>query len=232
MKMCKVCNTREVQGKRLSRCPVCQRAFRAGHARKLRERKRKERYVANSQDASTGILVCSRCYRPRKLSEYGTSMPGRSGKLNSICDHCLTKLYVCASRLATDTLATPNFWRKKAYSCNTVERARIKRETLEVKQLSDLDWVCKPQDLANLYEQQSCKCAVCQVELGGDLHIDHMTPVSRGGAHTLSNLQLLCPGCNHLKHTMTVSEFNEFIVGFYDRLTPVVAELRNKKSAG
>ena len=38
-------------------------------------------------------------------------------------------------------------------------------------------------------------------------HVDHIVPVSRGGATTLANLQLLCPGCNLAKGNKLESEF-------------------------
>jgi 5-methylcytosine-specific restriction endonuclease McrA len=44
----------------------------------------------------------------------------------------------------------------------------------------------------------SSKCAVC--ESYDKIHIDHVIPVSRGGRHSIGNLQPLCQGCNLSKN--------------------------------
>jgi 5-methylcytosine-specific restriction endonuclease McrA len=40
--------------------------------------------------------------------------------------------------------------------------------------------------------------------------IDHKHPLSKGGEHTLENLQMLCLDCNRSKHDMTDEEFRAF----------------------
>jgi 5-methylcytosine-specific restriction endonuclease McrA len=57
--------------------------------------------------------------------------------------------------------------------------------------------------LALLWEEQG-GCAYCGATAGR--HLDHMTPLARGGAHSLANLQWLCGPCNMRKHTMTDEE--------------------------
>ena len=64
----------------------------------------------------------------------------------------------------------------------------------------------------NLLETQNHKCTACNSNLF-DFHIDHKVPLSRGGYHTITNIQILCPKCNLTKHTKTDEEF---------RLIPVV----------
>lgn len=47
---------------------------------------------------------------------------------------------------------------------------------------------------------QRGKCACCGADLKkSKYHMDHITPVSRGGANVDANIQLLCPSCNHAK---------------------------------
>lgn len=42
-------------------------------------------------------------------------------------------------------------------------------------------------------------CGVCKLPIEENYHIDHITPLSRGGLHVVSNLQLAHPRCNILK---------------------------------
>lgn len=52
---------------------------------------------------------------------------------------------------------------------------------------------------ALMVEQRGC-CAACRCDLGkSGYHVDHMMPLSKGGANDKSNLQLLCPTCNRRK---------------------------------
>ena len=51
-----------------------------------------------------------------------------------------------------------------------------------------------------LYGKQEGRCAAC----GGhqeirNLEVDHIVPKAKGGTDHISNLQLLCPGCNRMK---------------------------------
>lgn len=51
-----------------------------------------------------------------------------------------------------------------------------------------------------LFEKQNGQCFYCQSKLD-DFHLEHMTPISRGGLHDDSNLCLSCSSCNLKKTT-------------------------------
>ena len=52
-----------------------------------------------------------------------------------------------------------------------------------------------------LLQLQKYKCVNCRSDLRKvGSHIDHIDPISRGGANIDSNVQLLCPPCNLSKH--------------------------------
>lgn len=53
---------------------------------------------------------------------------------------------------------------------------------------------------------QDARCTYCMGMLTR-YHIDHKTPVSRGGTNDIANLQLLCPACNLKKSASTHEEY-------------------------
>ncbi len=46
------------------------------------------------------------------------------------------------------------------------------------------------------------RCPCCGGRL--DLTADHVSPLSKGGSHSIDNIQPLCKECNSQKHTLTV----------------------------
>lgn len=55
-------------------------------------------------------------------------------------------------------------------------------------------------DLRRLMLRQMSKCNHCGVYLDKNIarfvHLDHIVPLSRGGTHSVGNLQYLCQSCN------------------------------------
>lgn len=69
---------------------------------------------------------------------------------------------------------------------------------------------------AELYEkwaEQQGGCFYCRVPLFGGYHVEHKTPLSRGGADKLANICLACPPCNLRKGTLTAEEFLALLAG-------------------
>lgn len=57
-----------------------------------------------------------------------------------------------------------------------------------------------------MYQAQEGKCAYCAQPLGR-FHVEHKTPLSRGGFSDPENLCCACADCNTKKGTMTAEEF-------------------------
>ena len=61
---------------------------------------------------------------------------------------------------------------------------------------------------SKLMRLQRGKCACCKAALAKTgYHLDHVKPLSRGGLHADSNIQLLCPQCNFSKHCRDPIDF-------------------------
>ena len=57
-------------------------------------------------------------------------------------------------------------------------------------------------------ERAGRRCEYCQSQERYSVHsfsIDHVLPISRGGATVLDNLAFACPGCNGHKHNKTTA---------------------------
>ena len=52
-----------------------------------------------------------------------------------------------------------------------------------------------------MLDRFSGRCAKCGSS--ENIHMDHVVPLSRGGAHSIDNVQPLCQTCNLRKHTKT-----------------------------
>jgi 5-methylcytosine-specific restriction endonuclease McrA len=52
------------------------------------------------------------------------------------------------------------------------------------------------EDVAAIMTLQGGKCAYCRRRIDDKYHVDHITPIARGGGNDRKNLQILCVPCN------------------------------------
>jgi 5-methylcytosine-specific restriction endonuclease McrA len=187
--------------------------LRERNARYAREKRKAEKLRIIAEGNAGDYKICTKCLTRKLPSEFSTRKNGQTDKLNKICDSCLTAVYLSPSRLSNgfDTI----FWRKRAYTCNNSFRdltARRLGKPVKYVRLKDLDYICKPQDLAQIFDSREGKCFFCKVELcPTNTSVDHAEAKSRGGLHHPSNFRIVCRDCNHLKHTRSEDEFKDFI---------------------
>lgn len=67
------------------------------------------------------------------------------------------------------------------------------------------------QDVLDLAVAQGFTCVYCSAPLAKGCHIDHKTPLSRGGSDYPSNLQILCGPCNLKKNARTDEEYRAIL---------------------
>jgi len=98
--------------------------------------------------------------------------------------------YYQAWKKANPTKPTENVrkWRK----ANPVER----RLQSQARRAKTKGVVVIKEDICNW---ESRICGVCELYIEDNYHIDHITPLAKGGPHETSNLQLTHPVCNMSK---------------------------------
>lgn len=62
-------------------------------------------------------------------------------------------------------------------------------------------------DVKRILMRQGKRCAYCKSSLQTDYHVDHITPLSKGGGNNPANLQCLCPSCNLHKSDKPSEEY-------------------------
>ena len=63
----------------------------------------------------------------------------------------------------------------------------------------------KPVQLRARFAQFANRCAYC--EATGDLHIEHVVPIAKGGTHALGNIIPACKDCNFSKRDKEVEKW-------------------------
>jgi 5-methylcytosine-specific restriction endonuclease McrA len=66
-------------------------------------------------------------------------------------------------------------------------------------------------ELHAMWTEQGGACFYCHTPLFGVYHVEHKTPLSRGGTDRLTNICLACPTCNLRKGSRTAEEFMKLL---------------------
>ena len=159
--------------------------------------KKEQQAAARAASVQDGERLCPRCLFVRRIEDFPFT---RTGERATVCRRCYKAM------TGAYDFESPVYWRNKA---NTVYQ-RVRRTLANSPE--KLERITGEQ-LRDLFEQQNHKCVYCKIELTPlILAVDHKIPKSRGGSHTLDNVQLVCHNCNISKYTMTDEEYRKFIL--------------------
>ena len=204
-----------------------QKSKKKARDKKARYVKKRDRLKENGTLFEEGKRICSRCYSKKALTEYSTWKNCLTKKYNKICDACLIKLYAYKE---CDEFS-PEFWRQKAYSCNTSSVIRYKKLG-EAVGIQDLPYKITGEDLIKLFVSQGKVCKYCREDLiRNPFQLDHRNPLSKHGEHHIDNIDILCVTCNRVKHDTPPDEFKEILRDYAIRVLECI-ELEDKEPQG
>lgn len=71
-----------------------------------------------------------------------------------------------------------------------------RRRAEQNRRARKLDQFVESVDAQILYEMHGGMCGICKEFIGGEFHVDHIIPLSKGGLHGYVNTQPAHPSCN------------------------------------
>lgn len=155
---------------------------------------------------SVGIAG-SKFGRLTAISRVGSS--SRGGALWAcVCD-CGTQKVVEAARLTSGNLISCGCARRDQPGLRPIEiRDRYaaygsKRRAVK----AGADGRFNESQISDLFQKQRGLCAWCEADLTGGFHRDHRRAISNGGSNDISNIQLVCQGCNLRKGALDEIEW-------------------------
>lgn len=165
--------------------------------------------------------TCTRCSEVLPLAAFGRQAQSRDG-LNSRCKRCLAenmrnrraddregsrakqRAWYAANR---EHVARYNKSRKDAGVGNYLESGAERQRRRRARKAAAFIGPVDPAMLRSLYPD----CYLCGRKLSGPVHMDHVVPLSRGGAHSMANLLPTHPECNLRKHDKHLSELSWYV---------------------
>ena len=86
----------------------------------------------------------------------------------------------------------PEKWKEQKRAAEKVQRAR--KKNAPIRDFTALQW-------RTMQEWYDHRCVYCGKRRKGKLTQDHITPLTKGGSHTASNIVPACRSCNSKKRT-------------------------------
>lgn len=84
-------------------------------------------------------------------------------------------------------------------------KAYTKRRNELIKQQSD---GTVPNDYSKQVNQlKNCICNICKKSIKGTPQTDHIIPITKGGLHSIKNIQIVCKPCNLKKYNKIIKEY-------------------------
>lgn len=162
---------------------------------------------------------CSReCLKAARLKASATRyVPKRDRRPTRVCIECGDEFKPvrddaqacsrsCGARIAykrkaTERVQAATTWNRE----HKAERQAITRRYKDKRRVWEATGSVSNRDWKKTLNRYANSCAYCGAP--GDLHMDHIVPLSRGGRHSIGNVVPACQRCNLSKHNKYVTEW-------------------------
>lgn len=126
------------------------------------------------------------------------------------CEECLKK-----QRVRNKEWNNSNDGKKSKKKYKQSKKGKEKdRETFHLRRAryNNIKVIDKIIDIRAIKNKQNNICIGCKRKFDKiTATLDHIIPISKGGAHTHSNFQLLCQSCNSQKHDRPMEQFMKML---------------------
>ena len=149
---------------------------------------------------------CSKCETWKPLAGFGKSSNGTNGGVRNICKIC--EYASQKKRLAEDPDArSASVQNALRYQARHPEKTKIIRQVCRHRRrVRELDGPgITTEEWEEIVARFGGICAYCKIAPGTTM--DHVVPLSHGGAHAPSNVVPACRKCNSSKHASTPEEW-------------------------
>jgi 5-methylcytosine-specific restriction endonuclease McrA len=158
------------------------------------------------------LKSCSKCKVQKRLSDFRKDSNRKDGLQNYCrdCHNAANKLWRTRNR--EKHLTALRDWHEKNREHSRKSNATWAKNHPELRRLKDAkrrrmledagDFLILESEIRRLY---ASPCAICGNT--DNVTADHVMPLSRGGRHSIGNLQPLCKPCNSSKKDKLMSEW-------------------------
>lgn len=92
--------------------------------------------------------------------------------------------------------------RTREYAIAHPESKRISEQKRRIRKLNNGEYLILPKEINKFLSSNCNNCGTSEL-----ITLDHIIPISRGGSHSVGNLQSLCRSCNSSKNNKTITEW-------------------------
>lgn len=149
------------------------------------------------------MKFCKRCSTSQSISSFSFSSRTKD-KLQAFCKKCNKKYYQDNKKRCNELqkIRTKRVWKDHLKRCHIYRTAHKDQYAnyAQARRAKLYNQFVEYVDRKKVLNDYNSKCGICNEQITGDFHVDHIIPIVKGGLHSYSNVQPAHPECNLHKH--------------------------------